>query len=150
VEFAFVLPILMTLLLGIWEVGRLIHVKQIISNAAREGGRAASTGLRDNAAIRSIVTTYLTNSNIANTTGLVVNVTNLTTGVGPTYNPTLATQLDEIQVEVQLPFDNVKWIIVPQKMTSATSITSKAIWYSSKNVPIIVDLSGKNIPLNPN
>src|SRR6266568_6114982 len=39
VEFSVVLPILVTLLLGIWEIGRMVQVKQIIDNAAREGAR---------------------------------------------------------------------------------------------------------------
>jgi Flp pilus assembly protein TadG len=36
----FVVP----LLLAVWEVGRLIHVQQLLSNSAREGGRLAALG----------------------------------------------------------------------------------------------------------
>lgn len=34
----------MTLLVGVWEVGRLIQVQNILNNAAREGGRLAASG----------------------------------------------------------------------------------------------------------
>jgi Flp pilus assembly protein TadG len=38
VTMLFVVP----LIIGIWEVGRLIHVQQLVSNSAREGARLAS------------------------------------------------------------------------------------------------------------
>lgn len=41
-EFAMVFPFLFTMLLGLWEVGRIIQVKQIVAAAAREGARYAS------------------------------------------------------------------------------------------------------------
>ncbi len=49
VEFALVLAfVLMPLLTGLWEVGRLVQVQQIVSNAAREGARLASQALTIN------------------------------------------------------------------------------------------------------
>jgi len=44
VEAAFVLPFLFLLMFGIWEVGRLLHVNEYVTNAAREGGRLSATG----------------------------------------------------------------------------------------------------------
>ena len=45
VEFALVaLLFLVPLLIGVWEVGRLVQVQQIVSNAAREGARLAAQG----------------------------------------------------------------------------------------------------------
>ena len=41
VEFAFILPILMMLLLGIFYLGRFISVYEALGRAAREGARAA-------------------------------------------------------------------------------------------------------------
>jgi Flp pilus assembly protein TadG len=43
VEFAFVAWLFVVpLIIGVWEVGRLIQVQQIVSNSAREGARLAS------------------------------------------------------------------------------------------------------------
>ncbi|VTR97413.1 TadE family protein [Tuwongella immobilis] len=148
VEFAVCFPVLMLMMIGIWEIGRLVHVKQLISNAAREGARAASTGLRDFNGITGVVRNYLLNSGISNTTGLVVKVTNLTKSAGPSYNPANADQLDELQIEISLPFNNVKWVFLPQ-LSTVTTINGKANWFSTKNVPIFVDLSGAQIPRNP-
>ncbi len=36
--------ILIPLLFGVWEIGRLIQVKQIVANSAREGARLAAQG----------------------------------------------------------------------------------------------------------
>ena len=48
VEFAIVLPILMVLLVGIFEVGRMIYVYSAVNNASREAVRYASAvGLDD-------------------------------------------------------------------------------------------------------
>ena len=42
VEFAFLAPVVFALLLGLWQVGRIIEVKQLMDNAAREGARLAA------------------------------------------------------------------------------------------------------------
>src|SRR5207249_2553536 len=44
VEAAVALPLLLTLMLGVWEVGRLIQVNQVLNNAAREAARLAAGG----------------------------------------------------------------------------------------------------------
>src|SRR2546430_17443525 len=44
VEFAVVLPLIFLLLLGTWEVARLVQVQAILSNAVREGARLAAQG----------------------------------------------------------------------------------------------------------
>src|SRR6059058_4755881 len=77
VEFAFLSPILLALLLGVWEVGRLAQVQQILTNAAREGARQAAGGKQTTAQVQQTVLNYLTNANI-NTTGTTVTLTNLT------------------------------------------------------------------------
>ncbi len=42
VEFAFLAPLLLLLLFGLLQVGRIIEVMQLMDNAAREGARLAS------------------------------------------------------------------------------------------------------------
>ncbi|MCS6866643.1 MAG: pilus assembly protein [Gemmataceae bacterium] len=51
IELAFVTTLLVVpLLLGIWEVGRLVQVQQIVSNAAREGARLSAQAFTINTA----------------------------------------------------------------------------------------------------
>src|SRR5271165_7038637 len=66
VELAFLMPsVLVPLMFGIWEVGRLIEVQQVVANAAREGGRAASTGQFTDSQVQQIVLNYLTAAGIS-------------------------------------------------------------------------------------
>jgi len=60
VEFALVLPILVLLLVGIVEFSMLLYNQQVITNASREGARAASNPLPElnNGEIKEIVENY--------------------------------------------------------------------------------------------
>jgi Flp pilus assembly protein TadG len=143
VEFAIVLPLLVFLLLGIWEVGRMVEAQQLLTNAAREGARAASTGARSLSEVEQIVERYLSAGGL-NTTGLTVRVHNLTLypsrGLSdPSDDPLAARQLDRIRVHVTLPFDNVRWVLV-DKITKVTTLRATAFWLSMKDQPIVVDL----------
>jgi Flp pilus assembly protein TadG len=44
VEFALILPILLLLVMGILEFGRVLHTYLVVVNAAREGARYAAVG----------------------------------------------------------------------------------------------------------
>ena len=57
VEFALCLPIIVTFLLGVWEVGRIVQVSNVLSNGAREAARDASLG-QDN--LQTVATNLLT------------------------------------------------------------------------------------------
>jgi hypothetical protein len=46
VELAFILPILVVLVYGVVEFGRLIHARLVITNVSREGGSLASRDIR--------------------------------------------------------------------------------------------------------
>jgi Flp pilus assembly protein TadG len=88
VETAVVLPFLLLLLFGVWEVGRLIHVSQIISNSAREGARLASTGLYSSSSVptnkfevQRAIANYIHNSGLPiSDTGVIITVQNETRG----------------------------------------------------------------------
>jgi hypothetical protein len=103
------LPIFIMTLFGVWELGRLVHLQQVIANAAREGARQASTGSRSSSSIHPeipfngnyevqlAVRNYLINSGIPMTYKPVnpgpsvpvpytIRVQNTTTGVYADYN----------------------------------------------------------------
>ena len=61
VEFAFVLPLLVVLLVGIMEFGLILYNQQVITNACREGARAgivARSPRLDLTAISTVVNDY--------------------------------------------------------------------------------------------
>jgi Flp pilus assembly protein TadG len=88
VEMAVVLPFLLLVMFGVWEIGRLVHLTQIVSNAAREGGRLSAAGTLSASTtsgtnptwqIQQAVGNYLQNAGFEiPSNGVVVTVTNLT------------------------------------------------------------------------
>lgn len=66
VEFALLVPVLLLILLGIIELGWLMNVNLQVSNAAREGARAAAVG-KTTANVSTRVTNFLSGMNITPT-----------------------------------------------------------------------------------
>jgi Flp pilus assembly protein TadG len=67
-EFALLLPILLTILLGIIEFGMIMYGREIVTNATREGARAGITQgppKLTQGAIEAISYNFLTNTGIA-------------------------------------------------------------------------------------
>jgi len=135
VELAVVAPLVAVLLVGLLEVGRIVQIKQILCNAAREGARNASTGLNKYANVQTAVANYLTNAGITNQTGLTVTVADVTLGnMGPSFDPSTAAWLDQLTVTVTLPFSNVQ--LVPLHFLSSdpnTVLTAQAVWFSNQD-----------------
>jgi Flp pilus assembly protein TadG len=132
VEFALVAPLVVGLLVGLLEVGRLVQVNQIVSNAAREGGRKASTGVNTYADVQATVANYLTNAGITNQSGLTVTIADATQGnSGPQFNPSTANWLDQLEVTVTLPYRNVQ--LAPLVIAPNTVISAQAVWFSNQD-----------------
>ncbi len=134
VELAVVAPLVVGLLFGLLEVGQIVKVKQIISNAAREGARTASTGVNTYADVQTTVANYLINAGITNQTGLTVTVADVTQGnSGPQFNPNTANWLDQLQITVALPYSNVQ--PVQSLITADNVISAQAVWFSNQDQP---------------
>jgi Flp pilus assembly protein TadG len=132
VEFAVVAPLVVGLLVGLLEVGRMVQVTQIVANAAREGARKASTGVNTYADLQTTVANYLTNAGITNQSGLTVTVSDVTQGnPGPQFNPSTANWLDQLQVTVTLPYNNVQ--LAPLLIAPNTIISAQAVWLSNQD-----------------
>lgn len=58
VEFALILPVLLLMVAGLWEFGRIYDAYLVATNAAREGARWAALG-EDQAAVQARVGDYL-------------------------------------------------------------------------------------------
>jgi Flp pilus assembly protein TadG len=142
VELAVCLPLLVTLVMGAWEVGRLVEVKQLLCNAVREGGRQAATGRQTTAEVQQYVVNYLTMNGLTGVTTEMVTFTDLTNTA--VQDPTAATQMDRLRVSVTVPYTTFRWSLLSQ-ITSDTSLSASADWFSMRDSPISVNLS---IPTN--
>ncbi len=136
VEFAVVMLFLVPLLLyGIWEVGRMTEVSQILSNAVREGGRQASTGQLTDVQCMAVVTEYLQNEGLP-TQNVVVTVTNLGFPANPApvdNNPMNANDLDRLQIVATIPFQDVQWINISLVTGPGYRLSAGTVWSSMKD-----------------
>src|SRR5262245_37592934 len=80
VEVALILLLLVPMLIGVWEVGRMVDVEQLLVNSAREGARQASTGQKNIAQVQQVVLTYLQSAGLGNLKTLATDINDLQTG----------------------------------------------------------------------
>jgi Flp pilus assembly protein TadG len=131
VEFAALLPGILTLLVGIWEVGRMAEIQQIMSNAAREGGRQAASGQLTNSQVKTVVKQYLQVAGLP-TTNVTVTVTNLTSnGVDASQ----ANYQDQIQITVTMPFSDVSWSVLSYATPATYQLSAQVQWMSVLDRP---------------
>ncbi len=140
VELAVLLPtIFIPLMLGIWEMGRVVEIQQILDNAVRDGARQASSGQNTNSQVSQAVLQYLSNAGVAttdaaNNPNVTVTVTNLTSG----KDAASADQLDHFTVSLTLPYANVRWSPVNYFLSPGSSLQATADWYSMRDIPLTV------------
>jgi Flp pilus assembly protein TadG len=141
VEFAMLSPLLLTFLLGIWEVGRMVDCYQVVNNAAREGARKAATGSivdPTSGVTTNVYATDVTNASTYylaregySTANVSVTFSNLTQT--SKTDPYQATQGDKIQVQVSIPYADVRWGVTSPFATPLTNIQATVIWTSVAN-----------------
>jgi len=146
VEAAVVLPAMLILMFGTWEVGRMIQVNQIIINAAREGARLAAGGYVNSvpvtgAMVQQAARDYMTSAGLpaAAVSGAQINLVCL---ASPTWtDPSNALPLDRFQVTVVIPsgaaFNSLRWNLL-QRMTTITQMSTTVNWVSLNDTKINV------------
>lgn len=161
VELLLTTPLFLLLLVGVWEVGRLVELQQLVNNAAREGARQASTGKYTATDVRQAVLDYLNNAGLPTTdssgaTNVTVTAIDLTTG----GDPQGAAQMDHVRVSVTFPMDNSRYLTSDGYWTrdygvvgfgtfvpAGTMLNATADWYVMSDVPITVPITIPNAPL---
>jgi Flp pilus assembly protein TadG len=163
VEFAVCLPLLFLLLFGLWEVGRMTEVTNVMWNGAREGARDASMGQANLQAVANTVLTYLqaaeptafgqghtttmsapTMTLAANTTGYtcwdttankeLFTITFTDVTNPSTTDPTGMLQLDRYQIGIQTPYASIGWLPIPL-ITGRTRLYVAVDWASMVDSP---------------
>lgn len=160
VELALLAPILLLFLVGLWEIGRIVQLQQIVANAAREGGRQAAAGKKTKAQVEDVVLDYLENSGLqvreggSGNVNVRVVVTNETSDgevkgkVQPdgTVVPDGAEQGDEVRVAIEYPFANARWLASTFFVSADAKLTAVSQWASAVDRPIVVSTT---IPRQP-
>ena len=114
VEFTIILPVLILIMFGVIEFGRMMMVEQILASTARAGVREAvlSQTTPTTATIKNTLITNLTAAGVKNvTTGQVV------------FTPvdTVAASKDaQISLTITVPFSQVSWLNMIYQNTNLT------------------------------
>ena len=74
VEAAITIPLLLVLMVGIFEVGRAYQTWQVLTNAAREGARMSITPGSNPATTTALIRQYMADGQLSNSGTAVVNV----------------------------------------------------------------------------
>jgi len=130
VECALLLPFLFLILFGTLEVGRVLDVHEILTQAASTGGRQASLGTQTNAQVQQSVLNYLSFAGIP-TTHATVTVSDLTQ---PGVDVSQATQLDTLQVLVTLPAGDITWTGTTLVISNTSLIVGQSCWNSARGL----------------
>ena len=125
VEFAITAPVLFIILFGMIEMGRALMIKQLLSNAARDGARSAILEGSSAEDVEQTVLSYLGGSKIG---GAKVSVT---------PSPlTLAQGGDPVTVSISVPFNEVSWLPTPKYLSGValeeTVIMRREVFTSSR------------------
>lgn len=151
VEFALVLPVLVVIITGLWEVGRIVHVQQVLSNAAREGGRVAAQSQTINSTgsptqiqvdsgtpnVKQTVLNYLRQAN------LDVEWADLTVEFAFISGDTSKTQPHQgvknqlFRITVRIPVSKVQWSAL--KLSDVTQIEATVVWCCLADDPFTLD-----------
>lgn len=145
VEFAFLLPLMVILILGIWEIGRLIQISQLIANAAREGARQGATAKYTYPEIRQATFEYLRSSGVPlhptlNNADVTLGNTNVQIEVDNLDGDEAfeAAQFDRIFVRVTVPMRNFQWLTSNTFMPVGTLISADSTFLVMRDLPIVV------------
>lgn len=146
VEAAVVLPVLIVIMFGVWEVGRMIQVKQILTNAAREGARTASGAYINGApvtvsTVQTSVRNYLRSAGLptAAVNGAAIELINRSNNTWT--NPSDASPLDSFDVKVTIPegapYESLRMGTF-NRLTNVRQIAATVNWQSSSDTLIVV------------
>ncbi len=163
VELAVCLPLMLLVLTGLWEVGRITQVAEVMWNSAREAARDASLGQDKLNIVTTNLLTYLQSAEPSgfgqgHTTSLIAPVISLpsntygytcwdstanrelftmtfTDVTQPTAtDPTTMTQLDVYQIGVSVPYSSIRLSPVAQ-VTNMSRLAVTVVWASMIDSP---------------
>ena len=163
VEFALCLPLIVLLMLGLWEVGRIAQVSNVLSNAARESARDASLGQDNLQTVASNLLIYLQSALPeafvpghstsmqsptiplpANTTGYtcwdntanqeLFTITFSDVTNSSSTDPTMMQKLDHYTIGIQVPYTTVGWNSLA-RITGINRLSATVDWACMLDAP---------------
>jgi len=145
VEAGVCLPVIIALMLGMWEIGRLAQMSRIVNDAAREGARVAAGGANSGtpitvANVQTAVQNFLTAAGLpsAAVNGATITVTNLSADTWT--DPGYALPLDPFSVTVTIPsgaaFNSLQ--LIGASFAGVTQLQETVEWLSANDTQLTV------------
>jgi Flp pilus assembly protein TadG len=144
---------LVPLLLGVWEVGRLVQVQQIVSNSARAGARLAAQGYTINSSgsttqvmvtppapdVTDAVYQYLLAAGLTNLqpSDVTVQFQFLPPNSNGATQPYQGVKGQPFTVTVTIPWNKVQWFSVG--LVNPSTVTYVVYWQMLVDDPFTVD-----------
>ena len=147
VEAALILPIMVSLMLGVWEVGRAVQMTQLLNDAARQGARMAAGGTCNGtpvtvAMVQQAVLNSMTASGFPSAAVSAAQVTLTNLSSDSWTDPCNAQPLDRFQVRVVVPagaaFTSVSWLSL-SVISGITQLQSQVQWFSANDAQVTVN-----------
>ncbi len=146
VEVAICLPLLVAMMLGMWQLGRMAQMARIVKDAAREGARVAAGGVNNGsvvtvANVQTAVQNFLTAAGMpsAAVNGTTITVTNLS--ADSWTNPGNALPLDQFSVTVTIPpgtaFNSLQ--LDRRQLCGITQLKETVNWLSANDTQLTVN-----------
>jgi Flp pilus assembly protein TadG len=146
VEAAVCMPLIVALMMGMWEVGRIAQMSRTLNDAAREGARVAAGGTNNGtsvtvANVQTAVQNYLTAAGVPSTAvnAAVVTVTNLSSDSWT--DPGNAQPLDQFSVTVSIPagaaFNSL--LFFSTSLSGVTQLQATVQWLSANDTKVTVN-----------
>jgi hypothetical protein len=156
--------VVVPMMIGVWEMGRLVHAQQVVSNAAREGARLAAQARTINPAGAPTEISWTTGSpNVTDTVyqALVAgglrgldrtDVTTTCEFIAPIVKPVSsdpdpvepyqAHKNQRFRITVSVPFAKVRWVNLG--IVNPTTVSYTVDWYILVDDPFTVNVTIPN------
>ncbi len=143
---AFLMPILLILMVGVWEIGRLVQLQQVMDAAARDGARIASQGHIINTTgayteidmtttspnVTDTVRDYLYGAGITDLTGLQVTFEYLDGDTSLTQ-PYQGAKNQKFRLRITLPYANMRWTTL--SLINPETLSGECVWLMMMDDP---------------
>jgi Flp pilus assembly protein TadG len=120
VELAILAPILAGVVIGMFQMSRIVMIKEVLCDAARKGCRTGIYPNRANADITADVNNILTDNNLTSSNATITILVN-----GNAVDASTAKQNDQISVKVSFPLTKVGWL--PLFFDSGITVSSETV-----------------------
>jgi Flp pilus assembly protein TadG len=120
VELAVLSPIIAGLVIGMFQMSRIIMIKEVLCDAARKGCRTGIYPNRANSDITADVNDILSNNGLDSTSATITIQVN-----GSQVDASTAKQNDQISVKVAMPLTKVGWL--PLFFDSGITVSSETV-----------------------